>query len=779
MLKSVLPRKLMVKVTLLLVVMLVIISTSSHALSRPSVKQYKMKIQRSIQLKFNNWTSSFLTKDYALESNHDFLSKLEKIKAEKLADDSNNEMWDINEKIVNNLPLEVNIPEYFLDTKVGKPVIQPFDPRFTLGVYLKWIKDHPKEPLPFHWSDWVDLTKLHKYMLANTDSKISCKELFDISGDIELVRNTNLKDVSTYCKDNKNVPLGYEIVDFSGPQTAPNHEILGKSYLYSGAPSPIKLIFMTESQGSYEMDVEDHEINDLKHGLLHNSMVESLVAKLEVKTINVLQSHLDLVSNVSPENSDQGLSDYEINIPQELFTVDPQTVIESMTQQGKLSKLESAYLDSIKYSASETNPPKFFKEAKLLEKHPQKWLGEHYDWRFFNGINVGKEEQLLSLHRLVKNYLSFTKQHGIVTWIAHGSLLSWYWNGIAFPWDTDIDVQMPIGELYSLGRRFNQTLVIENAGNDKKKFNGVGKYFVDVGSSISYRTKGNGNNNIDARFIDIDTGLYIDITGLALTAAPAPPRYDYIIDMDQSKQSILEKTKNNGEVNHGVKNEQLQVYNCRNNHFSTFDELSPLVLSIVENQLSYVPSNFIMTLDYEYGGKGLSSINFKDYFYMNNLRMWIKTSKVLEYMNDPAAWLRKNKSTPKTPVDAKQADLKDHKSVPAENTPNAKREVSSLEKFQIKKLNLNSHLDLLQNNDIFNEFVKTIEFTKAHELEMKCLMKDDHVNAKAFVEDYTRQFNVGVGLRSDLFMNKLFKDGWNFDEEVDKLVRLTEAYKSV
>lgn len=109
----------------------------------------------------------------------------------------------------------------------------------------------------------------------------------------------------------------------------------------------------------------------------------------------------------------------------------------------------------------------------------------------------------------------------------------------------------------------------------------------------------------------------------------------------------------------------------------------------------------------------------------------------------------------------------------------SKREVSDLEKFQINKLTLDNHIDLLQNNEIFKEFVKTVEFTKAHELEMKYLMKDDYTSAKALIEDYSRQYNVGTGLRSDLFMNKLFKDGWNYDEEVEKLVKLTEAYRSV
>lgn len=57
---------------------------------------------------------------------------------------------------------------------------------------------------------------------------------------------------------------------------------------------------------------------------------------------------------------------------------------------------------------------------------------------------AGTIEQSLTLHRLIRTWLSFTRKTGITTWIAHGSLLSWYWNGIAFPWDNDIDVQVQL-----------------------------------------------------------------------------------------------------------------------------------------------------------------------------------------------------------------------------------------------------------------------------------------------------------------------------------------------
>lgn len=114
---------------------------------------------------------------------------------------------------------------------------------------------------------------------------------------------------------------------------------------------------------------------------------------------------------------------------------------------------------------------------------------------------------------------------------------------MSFPWDMDDDVQMPIRDLYRLARDFNQTLVVENIGHDHiagdvmdSEFNGMSTYFIDVTNSITHREKGNGNNNIDARFIDIQTGLYVDITGLSVSEERAPGRYDYVFQLDPRKE---------------------------------------------------------------------------------------------------------------------------------------------------------------------------------------------------------------------------------------------------
>jgi hypothetical protein len=52
----------------------------------------------------------------------------------------------------------------------------------------------------------------------------------------------------------------------------------------------------------------------------------------------------------------------------------------------------------------------------------------HYDIRFFKSV-VDYEERTDTLTHMVKAYLNFFRENGLETWIAHGTLLGWWWNG--------------------------------------------------------------------------------------------------------------------------------------------------------------------------------------------------------------------------------------------------------------------------------------------------------------------------------------------------------------
>lgn len=60
-------------------------------------------------------------------------------------------------------------------------------------------------------------------------------------------------------------------------------------------------------------------------------------------------------------------------------------------------------------------------------------LSGHYDVRYFKEI-VDYETRLDTLTHLAKSWLEFTNKHKIETWIAHGTLLGWWWNGALLPW---------------------------------------------------------------------------------------------------------------------------------------------------------------------------------------------------------------------------------------------------------------------------------------------------------------------------------------------------------
>lgn len=66
--------------------------------------------------------------------------------------------------------------------------------------------------------------------------------------------------------------------------------------------------------------------------------------------------------------------------------------------------------------------PKYFREPGGTE------LANHYDSRYEHGILSYEEKQNTQVH-MMRAYLDFFKKNSIETWLAHGTLLGWWWNG--------------------------------------------------------------------------------------------------------------------------------------------------------------------------------------------------------------------------------------------------------------------------------------------------------------------------------------------------------------
>lgn len=236
---------------------------------------------------------------------------------------------------------------------------------------------------------------------------------------------------------------------------------------------------------------------------------------------------------------------------------------------------------------AEDTQPKYFHEAGYTME-----LG-HYDARYFQGV-VPYAEHRPALRRLIRSWLTTARELGVDTWIAHGTLLGWWWNGRVMPWDYDLDVQMPTTTLSFLGRHFNRTLhdyrfLVEGGegegGNGTADGGGGGEggggepsyvnktYLLDINPHHTDIGRGNGANIIDGRWIDVSNGLFVDITGLAERDPAASPG----------------------------------VWSCKNAHRYRTTELYPLRRAEFEGVPAGIPYAFDKILTDEYGAKSLVS----------------------------------------------------------------------------------------------------------------------------------------------------------------------------
>lgn len=115
---------------------------------------------------------------------------------------------------------------------------------------------------------------------------------------------------------------------------------------------------------------------------------------------------------------------------------------------------------------------------------------------------------------------------GAETWIMHGTLLAWWWNQKVrtehhyptyrtnhpqiFPWDNDLDVQISEATIHFLADYYNMT----EHHFDIPGVDGGRKYMLEINPNYVVKSTQDTLNKIDARWIDMSSGLFIDITAV-------------------------------------------------------------------------------------------------------------------------------------------------------------------------------------------------------------------------------------------------------------------------
>ncbi|KAI6716748.1 hypothetical protein JHW43_000700 [Diplocarpon mali] len=214
----------------------------------------------------------------------------------------------------------------------------------------------------------------------------------------------------------------------------------------------------------------------------------------------------------------------------------------------------------------------------------------HYDVRYYTGAPVTYAQRGDTLYHLIRSYLSVFRERNIETWIAHGTLLGWWWNGKIMPWDWDLDTQVSGATLAWLGAHLNMTLHNYTAADPDDGRPVVRQYLLDVNPFAAERVRGDGQNVIDARWIDVRNGLFIDVTGLSETNPSAQPG----------------------------------VWSCKNYHRYRTADLYPLRQTEFEGVPALVPYSFDRILKEEYSARVLTKTKHEGHLWVPEQKEWIR-----------------------------------------------------------------------------------------------------------------------------------------------------------
>lgn len=283
----------------------------------------------------------------------------------------------------------------------------------------------------------------------------------------------------------------------------------------------------------------------------------------------------------------------QIRLSKQDFVLDPLKRISALTSKlhsKTISGDELNYLQFLQYShAMVDHTDQFFKYPWIVTDVVS-GKSHHIAYPFFKRY-IGDRERQSIIQHMIRAWFQFATSYGFVSWINYGSLLGWAYNGVNMPWDTDVDIQLPISHLDRLGQKFNRSIIIENP-----RF-GNGKYLLEV--SPTYIRQGNGRNFIDARFIDINSGIYIDLSALSHTNYKPPSA---LVD---SSFPI----------------------HCKNFNWHDFDEINPIRHTYFEGTAVFIPHNVSSILSKKYGADSFTTKHhFHGHNFQKDIGMWVADS---------------------------------------------------------------------------------------------------------------------------------------------------------
>ncbi|SCU86771.1 LAFA_0E02960g1_1 [Lachancea sp. 'fantastica'] len=510
-----------------------------------------------------------------------------------------------------------------------------FDPRFTIATYYRYLRDSPDvQKVPFNWYDWKDLgSKLNKLTYPNGPL---CDDIYTEIGleqpdgnrkglpEISIEKGSK----SNFCTPNLNSPVQFRVRRLQDRCEAEALALQAASFLFHDGLRPANLIFLN---GNGRSKIVGTTFTDNNQSLINSTLVESFLkdgsvagrdpdepftekspsvifdptaeySKLFRSNETAIKKPLSYLSAVGPDR-------FEFRLQEELNALRVKSIL-TISEQNFVNNLMYVQ-EHLKVGAPEF---KYFHEASDITSDGNKYQ-TFMDSRFFSGLIGDHWQRQRIFNALTRAWLHFVESENLASWLAHESLHGYLFTGSRFPWSPSTSFQMPLHDLGLLAKNFNQSLVIAPANE------GNGRYFVDVQPFIASRNSADGVNNVDARFIDIDSGFYIDIFGLGYSSHPLDAlRFQNKYGTDHGDRPNTEDFKRE----HGILSE-------RNGRGLLLAEISPLRLSRYHGLPVRVPLSTLTVLKDEYHVSSSfygAKVQINKHRLVPSLGVWVANSKL-------------------------------------------------------------------------------------------------------------------------------------------------------
>jgi hypothetical protein len=181
------------------------------------------------------------------------------------------------------------------------------------------------------------------------------------------------------------------------------------------------------------------------------------------------------------------------------------------------------------------------------------------------------QEKLDTFREMFRAWSSWADDHQVPYWLSENTLVGWWWGRKHLPWEDHFEIQASV-KIIPFLTNFNQSL-IQN------------RYLLDVNRFVTFRM-GDVLNEIDAKFIDTETGLSIDIR----TVSQISWQPDWVID--------------------------------KRFHRTRVKKLACFRRAEFEGILTWIPVNTESLITAQYGDHIISSSVFKDFYFSKVENAW-------------------------------------------------------------------------------------------------------------------------------------------------------------